>query len=55
MAKLRGNGKNSSLILCRTSKDVIKRGIPIITKGEGCTVFDQEGRSYLDFVAGVTR
>jgi len=55
MAKLRGNGGNSSLILCRTSKDVIKRGIPVITKGEGCTVFDQEGRSYLDFVAGVTR
>jgi len=55
MAKLRGNGGKSSLILCRTSKDVIKRGIPIITKGEGCTVFDQEGRSYLDFVAGVTR
>lgn len=55
MAKIKGTGKNSSLILCRTSKDVIKGGIPIITKGEGCYVFDREGRSYLDFVAGVTR
>lgn len=41
MAKIKGNGKNSSLILCRTSKDVIKRGIPIITKGEGCYIFDR--------------
>jgi len=55
MAKLRGNGGNSSLILCRTSKEIIKKGIPVITKGEGCTVFDQEGKPYLDFVAGVTR
>ena len=55
MAKIEGSSKDSSLILCRTSKDVIKRGIPIITKGEGCYVFDREGRSYLDFVAGVTR
>lgn len=55
MAKIEGSGKEFSLILCRTSKDVIKKGIPIITKGEGCYVFDLEGRSYLDFVAGVTR
>lgn len=55
MAKIEGSGKEFSLILCRTSKDVIKKGIPIITKGEGCYVFDREGRSYLDFVAGVTR
>ena len=55
MAKIEGSGRGSSLILCRTSKDVIKRGIPIITRGEGCYVFDGEGRSYLDFVAGITR
>jgi adenosylmethionine-8-amino-7-oxononanoate aminotransferase len=55
MAKIKGSSGDSSLILCRTSKDVIKRGIPIITKGEGCYVYDREGRSYLDFVAGVTR
>lgn len=55
MAKIKGSSGDSSLILCRTSKDVIKRGIPIITKGEGCYVYDREGRSYLDFMAGVTR
>ena len=55
MAKIEGSGKEFSLILCRTSKDVIKKGIPIITKGEGCYVFDRDGRSYLDFVSGVTR
>jgi taurine-pyruvate aminotransferase len=55
MAKIEGRSKDASLILCRTSKDVIKRGIPIITKGEGCHVFDSEGKSYLDFVAGITR
>ena len=55
MAKIRRNGKNSSLILCRTSKEAIERGIPVITKGEGCQIFDQEGKSYLDLVSGVTR
>jgi adenosylmethionine-8-amino-7-oxononanoate aminotransferase len=55
MAKLRTHTGNSSLILCRTSKDAIEKGIPVITKGEGCQVFDEEGRAYLDFVAGVTR
>lgn len=55
MTKLEGKGGKFSLILCRTSKEVIKKGIPVITRGEGCTVFDLEGRAYLDFVAGVTR
>ncbi|MBW1869953.1 MAG: aminotransferase class III-fold pyridoxal phosphate-dependent enzyme, partial [Deltaproteobacteria bacterium] len=55
MAKIRENGKKSSLILCRTSQEVIDRGIPVITKGEGCQVFDQEGNAYLDLVSGVTR
>ena len=55
MAKVKTGDGNASLILCRTSKEVIEKGIPIITKGEGCTVFDDEGRPYLDLVAGVTR
>jgi len=55
MAKLKTKTGNSSLILCRTSKDTIEKGIPVITKGAGCQVFDAEGRAYLDFVAGVTR
>ncbi len=55
MAKIGKNGKKSSLILCRTSQEVIDRGIPVITKGEGCQVFDQEGNAYLDLVSGVTR
>ena len=55
MARLKEGNKESSLIMCRTSKEVISKGIPIITKGEGCYVFDKEGRAYLDFVAGVTR
>jgi adenosylmethionine-8-amino-7-oxononanoate aminotransferase len=33
----------------------MKEGITVITKGEGVRVFDQDGRSYLDLVAGVTR
>ena len=47
--------QNSHLILHRTSRDEIKRGIPIATAGKGVHVFDQEGNKYLDFVAGVTR
>ena len=49
------NEDRSGLILCRTSKAVISKGVPVITRGRGCRVFDQEGRSYLDFTAGVTR
>ncbi len=55
MAKIKKKGQKSSLILCRTSKEVINRGIPVITRGDGCHVFDQEGKSYLDLVSGVTR
>ncbi len=55
MAKLRGSDGRSSLILCRTSKDAIRKGIPIITKGRGAEVFDQNGKSYLDLTSGVTR
>jgi adenosylmethionine-8-amino-7-oxononanoate aminotransferase len=43
------------LILARTPRNEIQKGITIITKGEGVRVFDQDGKSYLDLVAGVTR
>jgi len=55
MTKLTGNNGRSSLILCRTPKDVVDKGIPVITRGQGSTVFDQDGKSYLDLTAGVTR
>jgi len=55
MAKLKGSNGTSSLILCRTSKDVVQKGIPVITRGQGSRVFDQNGKSYLDLTAGVTR
>ena len=45
----------SHLILARTHRDYLKEGITVITKGEGSRVFDQDGKSYLDLVAGVTR
>jgi adenosylmethionine-8-amino-7-oxononanoate aminotransferase len=51
----RGFDRNSHLILHRTTAKEIEQGIPIITKGEGVHVLDQEGKKYLDFVAGVTR
>jgi len=45
----------NSLILHRTSREQINKGITIMAKGEGTRVFDQDGRSYLDLVSGVTR
>jgi putrescine aminotransferase len=47
--------ESSRLILHRTPRDDIQKGISIIVKGEGVRVTDKEGRSYLDMVAGVTR
>ena len=55
MARVKGKDGKSSLILCRTSKEQIQKGIPVMTRGEGSYVFDQEDRPYLDFVGGVTR
>ncbi|UCF93169.1 MAG: aspartate aminotransferase family protein [Desulfobacterales bacterium] len=46
---------NSHLILHRTARKDIKAGIPIISRGEGAYVFDEEGNRYLDLDAGVTR
>ena len=44
-----------SLILHRTSRDQIDKGITVMARGEGTRVFDQDGKSYLDLVSGVTR
>jgi adenosylmethionine-8-amino-7-oxononanoate aminotransferase len=43
------------LILHRTSKEQLKKGITTIAKGYGIYVFDENGKQYLDLVAGVTR
>lgn len=45
----------SRLILHRTPREDIEKGIPIIVKGEGVRVTDKAGKRYLDMVAGVTR
>lgn len=54
-----GKRKNASLsrrlILHRTSEEYIRQGVPIIVKGEGVYVFDQDGKRYLDLTAGNTR
>ena len=54
MAVIKGEA-NSGLILCRTPKNMCDDGVPAITRGEGCRVFDEAGNSYLDFTSGVTR
>lgn len=46
---------SSHLILHRTSRDLVEKGVTVITKGEGAWVVDQDGKRYLDLVAGVTR
>jgi adenosylmethionine-8-amino-7-oxononanoate aminotransferase len=47
--------QQSHLILPRTPREQLREGITVIAKGEGVRVFDQDGKSYLDLVAGVTR
>lgn len=46
---------HSHLILQRTPKDLLEKGITVMTRGKGVWVYDQEGRRYLDLVSGVTR
>ena len=46
---------SSHLILHRTSKQEIEKGITVITRGEGVHVFDQDGNKHLDLVSGITR
>lgn len=43
------------VIYPRTSREDLRKGIPIITRAEGVRVFDEGGRVYLDFVSGWTR
>jgi len=45
----------NSLILHRTSREQIQKGITVMVRGEGTRLFDQDGKSYLDLVSGVTR
>jgi putrescine aminotransferase len=45
----------SHLILHRTPREHIEKGVTVIVKGEGVRVFDQHGKSYIDLVSGVTR
>jgi adenosylmethionine-8-amino-7-oxononanoate aminotransferase len=33
----------------------VEKGVPVMVKGSGVRVFDEQGKSYLDFVSGVTR
>jgi len=33
----------------------MEKGVPMMVKGSGVRVFDEQGKSYLDFVSGVTR
>ena len=47
--------KRSHLILQRTPKKQIEGGMTVITRGEGTRVFDQNGKRYLDLIAGGTR
>ncbi len=44
-----------NLILHRTSRQEISKGITVIVKGEGVWVYDQDGKRYLDLDSGVTR
>jgi adenosylmethionine-8-amino-7-oxononanoate aminotransferase len=52
--KVRMDSK-SHLILHRTSQQQLREGITVMRRGEGVRVFDQNGKSYLDLVSGVTR
>ena len=47
--------ETSRLLLHRTSKQDIQKGISVIVRGEGVRVFDQDGKSYIDLEAGGTR
>ena len=45
----------SRLILHRTAREDIKKGITVMDKGEGVRLVDKEGKRYLDMEAGITR
>ncbi len=54
-----GNGnlmnENSHLIPHRTPRGELKKGILVISKGEGVYVYDRDGNRYIDLNAGATR
>lgn len=43
------------VIYPRTSREDLRKGIPVITRGRGVRVFDETGNAYLDLVSGWTR
>ena len=45
----------SHLILHRTSQEDVRKGVTVITKGDGIYVYDQDGNRYIDLDSGVTR
>jgi adenosylmethionine-8-amino-7-oxononanoate aminotransferase len=45
----------SHVIYPRTSAEDLRKGIPVITRGEGVRIFDADGKAYLDLVSGWTR
>lgn len=47
--------ERSRLILHRTAREDIKKGITVMAKGEGVRLVDKEGKRYLDMEAGITR
>jgi putrescine aminotransferase len=47
--------ESSRLVLHRTPREDIKKGITIMVAGEGVRLTDKEGNSYLDMEAGITR
>ena len=47
--------ETSRLILHRTSREEVARGVSIMVKADGVRITDKSGKSYLDMVAGVTR
>ena len=50
-----GGGTGSHLLLPRTHRDEVSRGVTVMTEGRGVHVFDRDGKQYLDMVSGVTR
>ena len=49
------NPLSPHIVLYRTSKEQLREGVPIISRGEGVYVFDQNGKRYIDLSAGNTR
>ncbi|MBT8368424.1 MAG: aspartate aminotransferase family protein [Deltaproteobacteria bacterium] len=47
--------EGSRLILHRTPREDVEKGITIMLKGEGVRLIDKAGKSYLDMEAGITR